>query len=62
MIWVSWPKLSSGVQNDLTKKDVRDIALKEGLVDIKVCAVNVTWSELKLVIPVKPGSKKEKPE
>jgi hypothetical protein len=61
-IWVSWPKLSSGVQGDLTEKDVRKIALREGLVDIKVCAVNEIWSGLKLVFPVKLRSKKEKPE
>jgi hypothetical protein len=62
MIWVSWPKLSSGVQSDLTEKDVREIALREGLVDIKVCAVDAIWSGLKFVVPVKLRSKKEKPE
>jgi hypothetical protein len=62
MIRVSWPKLSSGVQRDLTEKDVREIALKEGLVDIKVCAVDEIWSGLKFVVPVKLRSKKEKPE
>jgi hypothetical protein len=62
MIWVSWPKLSSGVQSDLTEKDVREIALKEGLVDIKVCSVDEIWSGLKFVVPVKLRSKKEKPE
>jgi len=49
MIWVSWPKLSSGVQSDLTEKDFREIALQEGLVDIKVCAVDEIWSGLKFL-------------
>jgi len=62
MIWVSWPKLSSGVQSDLTEKDIREIALKEGLVDIKICAVDEIWSGLKFVIPIKSRPKKEKPE
>ncbi|MEK7266341.1 MAG: DUF3052 domain-containing protein [Pseudomonadota bacterium] len=50
MIWVSWPKKSSGVQSDMTEGAIRDIALPLGLVDIKVCAVDETWSGLKLVI------------
>ncbi len=53
MIWVSWPKAVSGMPTDLKEKVVRDFALKTGLVDIKVCAVDETWSGLKLVIPVK---------
>jgi hypothetical protein len=51
MIWVSWPKKSSGVATDLTDVVVRDTALPLGLVDIKVCAINQTWSGLKFVIP-----------
>jgi hypothetical protein len=51
MIWVSWPKRSSGVPTDLTDVVVRDIALPLGLVDIKVCAIDDTWSGLKFVIP-----------
>jgi hypothetical protein len=51
MIWVSWPKKSSGVATDLTDVVVRDTALSLGLVDIKVCAVDATWSGLKFVIP-----------
>jgi hypothetical protein len=51
MIWVSWPKKSSGVATDLTDVVVRDIALPLGLVDIKVCAIDETWSGLKFVIP-----------
>ena len=51
MIWVSWPKKSSGVATDLTDVVVRDTALPLGLVDIKVCAIDATWSGLKFVIP-----------
>jgi hypothetical protein len=53
MIWVSWPKKSSGVDTDLTDGVVREVGLGAGLVDIKVCAVDETWSGLKFVIPVK---------
>jgi len=52
-IWISWPKKSSGVATDITEDVIRDLALKNGLVDVKVCAVDETWSGLKLVIPVK---------
>jgi hypothetical protein len=50
MVWVSWPKKASGVQTDLTENVIRDDALTAGLVDVKVCAVDETWSGLKLVI------------
>jgi hypothetical protein len=50
VIWVSWPKKSSGVQTDVTEDIVREIALPIGLVDIKVCAVDEIWSGLKLMI------------
>jgi hypothetical protein len=50
VIWVSWPKKSSGVETDITEDVVREIALPTGLVDIKVCAVDDIWSGLKLVI------------
>jgi hypothetical protein len=50
MIWVSWPKKSSGVKTDITEDTIRDVALPMGLVDIKVCAVDEVWSGLKLVI------------
>ena len=53
MIWISWPKKASKVPTDITEDVVRKIALDNGLVDIKVCAVDTTWSGLKLVIPVK---------
>jgi hypothetical protein len=51
MVWVSWPKKSSGVATDLTDVVVRETALPLGLVDIKVCAIDDTWSGLKFVIP-----------
>ena len=49
-VWVSWPKKSSGVRTDLTEDVIREVALPMGLVDIKVCAVDETWSGLKLVL------------
>ena len=51
MIWVSWPKKASGVATDLSDVVIRDTALKLGLVDIKVCAIDDIWSGLKFVIP-----------
>jgi hypothetical protein len=51
MIWVSWPKKSSGIASDLSDIVVRNTALPLGLVDIKVCAIDETWSGLKFVIP-----------
>lgn len=53
IIWVSWPKKSSKMNTDLNGNIVREIGLQNGLVDIKVCAVDETWSGLKFVIPVK---------
>ena len=53
MIWVSWPKKSSKVLTDVSEDFIRTLALANGLVDIKVCALDDTWSALKLVIPVK---------
>jgi hypothetical protein len=53
VIWVSWYKKSSGIATDLTEDTIRGYALKNSLVDIKVCAVNDCWSGLKLVVPVK---------
>jgi hypothetical protein len=49
-IWVSWPKKSSGISTDVTEDVIREIALPLGFVDIKVCAVDETWSGLKLMI------------
>jgi hypothetical protein len=50
ILWVSWPKKSAKVATDITEDTVREEALPLGLVDIKVCAVDETWSGLKLVI------------
>jgi hypothetical protein len=50
MIWVSWPKKASGIASDITEDTVRASALRLGLVDVKVCAIDETWSGLKLVI------------
>jgi hypothetical protein len=50
IIWVSWPKKASKVPTDITEDVIRAIALPLGLVDVKVCAVDATWSGLKLVI------------
>ncbi|MTV16016.1 MULTISPECIES: DUF3052 family protein [Bradyrhizobium] len=58
MIWVSWPKKSSGVATDLTEKEVRETGLANGLVDVKVCAVDEVWSGLKFVIPAKDRGKR----
>ena len=49
-VWVSWPKKSSGISTDVTEDVIREIALPLGFVDIKVCAVDETWSGLKLMI------------
>jgi hypothetical protein len=48
-LWISWPKGSSGVTTDLTENVVREIGLAHKLVDVKVCAVDDTWSALKFV-------------
>lgn len=57
MMWISWPKKTSGVKTDLTENVVRDIGLAAGLVDVKVCAVDDVWSGLKFVYRVKDRSK-----
>lgn len=49
-IWVSWPKKAARMETDITEDVIREVALPKGLVDIKVCAVDATWSGLKLVI------------
>jgi hypothetical protein len=49
-LWIAWPKRSSGVRSDMTDQVVRDVALPTGLVDNKVCAIDDTWSGLRLVI------------
>jgi hypothetical protein len=50
VVWVSWPKKSSGVPSEITEDVVRELALPLGFVDVKVCAVDETWSGLKLVV------------
>ena len=49
-IWISWPKKASKVATDITEDVIREVALPLGYVDVKVCAVDETWSGLKLVI------------
>jgi len=49
-LWISWPKKASKVPTDIDEDAIREIALPTGLVDVKVCAVDATWSALKLVI------------
>jgi len=53
MLWISWPKKSSGVTTDLTEDVIRAIGLAHGLVDVKVAAVDEVWSGLKFVRRVK---------
>jgi hypothetical protein len=53
LIWISWPKKSAKVATDLDENKIRDFGLSEGLVDVKVCAVDETWSGLKFVFRVK---------
>ncbi|HEX8955979.1 MAG TPA: DUF3052 domain-containing protein [Burkholderiaceae bacterium] len=50
MVWVSWPKKAAKVATDITEDTIREVALPLGFVDVKVCAVDETWSGLKLVI------------
>jgi hypothetical protein len=49
-LWIAWPKKSSGVATDITEDVIRAVALPTGLVDNKVCAIDETWSGLRLVI------------
>jgi hypothetical protein len=49
-LWIAWPKKASGVATDMTENVVRGVALPTGLVDNKVCAIDETWSGLRLVI------------
>jgi hypothetical protein len=51
-LWIAWPKKSSGVTTDVTDNTIREVALPTGLVDNKVCAIDETWSGLRLVIRV----------
>ncbi len=60
MIWIAWPKKSSGVKTDLTFENVQRIGLNSALVDVKICAVDEIWSGLKFVYRLKdrPGKKR----
>ncbi len=49
-LWVAWPKKASGVATDITEDVVREVALPTGLVDVKVCAIDDTWSGLRLCL------------
>jgi len=51
-IWVSWYKKAAGIPTDLTEDVIRNYALKNDLVDVKICAVSNIWSGLKLVVPL----------
>ena len=63
MLWISWPKKASGVATDLNENIVREIGLECGLVDVKVCAIDETWSGLKFVVRLKdrPATGKKMP-
>ena len=50
MIWIAWPKKASGIETDLTDNVIRDYVLRTPFVDVKVCAIDETWSGLKFVI------------
>jgi len=60
ILWVSWPKKSSGVATDVVENVVRDIGLSSGLVDVKVCAVTEVWSGLKFVRRVADRKKQDR--
>jgi hypothetical protein len=49
-LWIAWPKRASGLQTDMTDNVVREVALPTGLVDNKVCAIDDTWTGVRLVI------------
>jgi len=60
MIWIGWPKKSSGVSTDLSFERVQRIGLNAGLVDVKICAIDDTWSGLKFVYRLKDRSSLKK--
>jgi len=59
MIWIAWPKKSSGVATDLTFARVQRIGLDAGLVDVKICAIDDTWSSLKFVYRLKDRARRK---
>jgi hypothetical protein len=62
-LWVAWPKRASGVATDVTEDVVRAAGLAAGLVDNKVCAIDATWSGLRLVVRLvdRPGGRRGQP-
>jgi hypothetical protein len=58
-LWISWPKGASKVPTDLNENIARDIGLRNGLVDVKVCAIDDVWSGLKFVFRLKDRPKKK---
>ncbi len=48
-MWISWPKKGSGINTDIAEQNLRDLVLPHGWVDVKVCAIDDTWSGLKFV-------------
>jgi hypothetical protein len=56
MLWIAWPKKSSGITTDLSEQRVRQIGLDAGLVDVKICAIDDVWSGLKFVYRLKDRS------
>jgi hypothetical protein len=56
MLWIAWPKKSSGVTTDLSEQRVRQIGLDARLVDVKICAIDDVWSGLKFVYRLKDRS------
>jgi hypothetical protein len=60
-LWIAWPKKASGVATDMTENIVRDVALPTGLVDNKVCAIDDTWSGLRLVVRLENRPPKTRP-
>jgi hypothetical protein len=60
MLWIAWPKKSSGVHTDVDENKIRAVGLSAGLVDVKVCAINETWSGLKFVKRVADRAKNGK--
>jgi hypothetical protein len=62
MIWVSWPKASARLETNLSDGIVREVGLKNGLVDVKVCAVDESWSALKFVRRLEDRETSSKPK
>lgn len=62
-LWIAWPKKASGVATDVTEGVVREIGLRTGLVDNKVCAIDDVWSGLRFVVRLadRPGARASKP-